>query len=110
MKFLLLCLAGALLTLNACTMMKAWRSIPVPGGCEECHKVPISTNWQVSIKPVGLNDERGGLSFQQPDSLMMRIDKPASSIEKQKIEGLACFDCHNAPDSQHKKMKGKFHH
>jgi len=110
MKFLLLLLAGALLTLNACTMLTAWRSIPAPGGCEDCHKVPISANWQVSIKSVGLTDERGGLSFQQPDSLMMRTEKPASSIEKQKLEGLACFECHNSPDTQHKQMKGRFHH
>lgn len=110
MKLLMLVLLGALFLLCSCRMFTAWRSIPAPGGCEECHKVPISANWQVSYKPVTLNDERGGVSFQSPESLMPRADKPATTLEQQKVEGLACFECHNAPDSSHKTMKGKFHH
>jgi hypothetical protein len=110
MKHLMLILLGAIFLLPSCRMFAAWRSIPAPGGCDECHTVPISANWQVSYKPVSLNDETGRNSFQSPESLMPRTDKPASTLEQQKVEGLACFECHNAPDSSHKTMKGKFHH
>jgi len=110
MKTLMIMLLGALFLLPSCRMFTAWRSIPAPGGCEECHKVPISANWQVSYKPVTLNDETGVASFQSPQSLMPKTEKPASSLEQQKVEGLACFECHNSPDTGHKTRKGKFHH
>ena len=110
MRILILVLLGAVFLLSSCRMFTAWRSIPAPGGCDECHQVPISANWQVSYKPATLTDERGSLSFQTPASLTPRIDKPATPLEQQKIEGLACFECHNAPDTRHKTMKGKFHH
>lgn len=110
MKLLLPLTALLLYMLTACTMFSAWRSIPAPGGCEECHKVPITANWQVTFRPVTLNDERGGNSFQSPASLTSRIDKPASMAEKQKVEQLPCFDCHNAPNASHRGRAGKFHH
>lgn len=110
MKLLLLLSALLLYPLTACTMFTAWRSIPAPGGCEECHTVPISANWQVSFKPVTLTDERGREAFQQPESLISGGQKPTSPLEKQKVEQLSCFECHNSPDSAHKERKGKFHH
>jgi hypothetical protein len=110
MKLLIPVLIGALLLLSSCAMFTAWRSIPAPGGCEECHKVPISANWQVTYRPATLTDERNQTSFQTPESLKPRVDKPASPLEKQKVEELTCFECHNAPDASHKAMKGKFHH
>jgi hypothetical protein len=110
MKLHLLLIALMLYLLTACTMFTAWRSIPAPGGCEECHTVPISANWKVAYRAATLTDERGGQSFQKPESVMPSGQKPASPLETQKIEQLPCFDCHNAPDSAHKEMKGKFHH
>jgi hypothetical protein len=111
MKIITLTLLGSLLiVLQSCTMFKSWRSIPAPGGCEQCHKVPISANWQVSYRPATIDDGTGRPAFQQPESLEMRTAKPDSAVEKQKLEGLACFECHNAPDSVHKPLKGKFHH
>jgi len=110
MKLLPLLIALMLYTLTGCRMFTAWRSIPAPGGCEECHKVPISSNWQLSYRPATLSDERGGQSFQTPASVMPASSKPASSLEKQKVEQLSCFECHNAPDESHKHLKGKFHH
>lgn len=110
MKFLITLLISALWLLSSCAMFTAWRSIPAPGGCEDCHKVPISANWQVSYRPATLTDERNQPSFQSPESLLQRIDKPASAAERQKVEELSCFECHNAPNASHKTMKGKFHH
>ena len=100
----------AIFSLTACSMFTAWRSIPPPGGCDECHKVPITSNWQLSIKPVTLTDENNRLSFQTEEATMPRLDKPASNIDRRKVEEVSCFACHNAPDASHKAMKGKFHH
>lgn len=110
MKLLLPLIAIMVYMLTACTMFTAWRSIPAPGGCEECHKVPISSNWQLSYRPATLNDERGGQSFQSPGSLRPDTEKPLSSVQKQKVEQLSCFECHNSPNAAHKALKGKFHH
>jgi hypothetical protein len=96
--------------LTACTMFTAWRSIPPPGGCEECHKVPISNNWQVSYRPANLSDERGREYFQTEEYNMPRVDKPAAFLDRRKVEEASCFDCHNAPNSAHKQLKGRFHH
>lgn len=110
MKITVLVLVSALFMLSSCAMITAWRSIPAPGGCEECHTVPISANWQVAYKAATLTDERGGESFQSPESVMSKMDKPATPLEQQKVEGLACFECHKSPDASHKKLKGRFHH
>lgn len=110
MKLLLPMSAIVLYMLTACTMFTAWRSIPAPGGCEECHQVPISANWQVTYKPATLTNERNQEAFQSPESLLPRSGKPTTPLEKQKVEQLPCFECHNAPDASHKAMKGKFHH
>jgi hypothetical protein len=110
MKLLFLLLAGTLFLLSSCAMLRSWRSIPAPGGCEECHKVPISSNWQITFKPATLTDERHRESFQTPERIMPAAQKPASPLDKQKVEELACFDCHTAPNDSHKNVKGKFHH
>lgn len=91
-------------------MFSAWRAIPAPGGCEECHKVPISANWQVSYKPAMLTDERNRVYFQTEEYNKPVGDKPMSAVDKQKVEEMTCFECHNAPNAAHKTMKGKFHH
>jgi len=95
---------------TACAMFQAWRTIPAPGGCEECHKVPISNNWQVSYRPAVLSDERNRVYFQTEEYTQPQTGKPKSPVDTQKVEELSCFECHNAPDSAHRTMKGKFHH
>lgn len=109
MLLLLPCLVSSYL-LTSCTMFKAWRAIPAPGGCDECHKIPISNNWQVSYKPAILSDERNRAYFQTEEYSTAPTGKPQSVVDRQKVEELTCFECHNAPNSAHKAMKGKFHH
>lgn len=106
----ILVLIFALNMLPSCTMFTAWRAIPPPGGCEECHKVPISANWQVTYKPAVLSDERNRVYFQTEEYSQTAAGKPTSPADKRKLEELTCFECHNAPDSAHRTMKGKFHH
>ncbi len=98
-------------SLTACSMFTAWKSIPPPGGCNECHTVEISANWKVLYQPVALSDERGSLPFQHPQYVMPgRPDQPRSSLEVQKVSDSRCYDCHNAPDQAHRKYTGRYHH
>lgn len=113
LRTILFSLVSGLMLLSigtACTMFKAWKTIPAPGGCEECHKVPISNNWQVSYRPAVLSDERNRVYFQTEEYVQQQRSKPQSPLDKQKVEELTCFECHNAPNSAHRAMKGKFHH
>lgn len=103
-------LLGTLCLLSSCAMFTAWRSIPAPGGCEECHKVPISANWQVSYRPAIISDNNNRPYFQTEEYSSPRTDKPLSAAEKQKVEELSCFECHNAPNPAHRSLKGRFHH
>ena len=43
---------------SGCAMFSAWKTIPPPGGCDQCHTVPISANWQVVYKAPILSDEQ----------------------------------------------------
>jgi hypothetical protein len=104
---LLLILLGILC---GCAMLKAWKSIPPPGGCDQCHHVPISANWQVTYKAPTLNDERDRLSFQTEQYNMPQGAKPASSLEIRKEQDQLCFDCHKSPDTKHMERKGRYHH
>jgi len=96
--------------LSSCAMFKAWKSIPPPGGCDQCHNLAISANWQVSYKAVTLNDERDRLSFQTDQYTMPQSSKPASSLEIRKEQDQLCFDCHKSPDAKHMGRKGRYHH
>jgi hypothetical protein len=96
--------------LVACTMLSSWRSIPPPGGCEECHKVPISANWQVTYRAPNLTDERNRDYFQTEGYTLPKADRPDSQLEIRKVQEQACFDCHNAPNPAHVNRKSKYHH
>ncbi len=96
--------------LPGCAMFRAWKSIPPPGGCDQCHTVPISNNWQLTYHAATINDERDRLSFQTEEYNMPKGSKPASSLELKKEEDQACFDCHRSPNLKHKERKGRYHH
>ena len=101
---ILLCLS------TGCAMFTAWKTIPPPGGCDQCHTVPISSNWQITYKAPTLNDERDRLSFQTEQYNMPQGPKPSSSLELRKDEDQTCFECHKAPDTKHTERKGRYHH
>ena len=106
--YLLSLLTGTVVT--GCAMVSAWRSIPPPGGCDQCHTVAISTNWQASYKAPILTDERNREYFQTAEYSMPQKDKPASTLDLRKVEELACFECHKAPNPAHMPRKGRYHH
>jgi len=91
-------------------MFKSWQAIPPPGGCDQCHKVPISANWQLAYKAPILSDERNRDYFQTSEYNMPRTDQPASSLELRKDDEQKCFDCHKSPNAAHKGRMGRFHH
>ncbi len=104
-------LLSLLLSLAAgCAMFTAWQTIPPPGGCDQCHALPIGNNWQATYKAPILTDERDRLSFQTEQYNMPQGPKPASSLELRKEQDEACFECHKAPNAMHKERKGRYHH
>lgn len=106
-----LVVVGLLAILAGCTMFRAWKAIPPPGGCDQCHTVPISANWAVAYKPADLTDESGRLSFQTEQYTMQTRVKPgASTLDLRKTEEQRCFECHKAPNQSHKGKSGRYHH
>ncbi|ACM22155.1 lipoprotein cytochrome c, 2 heme-binding sites [Geotalea daltonii FRC-32] len=93
-----------------CTMFGAWRTIPPPGGCDQCHTVSITNNWKVAYHAPTLTDERDRDYFQTEAYNMPDTSKPTSVLELSKVEELRCFECHKSPNAAHKGRKGRFHH
>ncbi len=78
---------------GGCAMFSAWKSIPPPGGCDQCHTMPISMNWQVAYKAPVLSSERNPNQpyFQTEQYTMPQVGKPVSALETRKVEELKCF-------------------
>jgi len=111
MKQFLPALILLILALPGCSMFTAWRSIPPPGGCDQCHSHELSANWRVAYKAAHVSDERGQLAFQTPqENTPIRKNQPASALDLRKVEETRCFDCHNSPTPAHKERTGKYHH
>lgn len=106
----LLCAIAMMGTMEGCTMFTAWKSIPPPGGCDQCHTVSLSTNWQVTYQAAAVADERGRQPFQTPEYNQPASIRHGSPLENKKVEELACFECHKTPTAAHKGRKGRFHH
>ena len=107
--FLIAGLAGSM-TLAGCAMFNAWKNIPPPGGCDQCHTMEISTNWKISYQAANVADERGRQYFQTPEYNATQQDKLQLPLETKMLDGQACFECHKAPSEAHRKFKGRFHH
>lgn len=99
------------LALPGCGMFTAWKSIPPPGGCDQCHTTELSTNWSLAYRAPNIADERGQLAFQTPQyNTPIRGTQPSSALDLRKTEEQRCFDCHKTPTPAHKERKGRFHH
>ena len=110
MKYPLLALTALVFSISGCAMFTAWKSIPAPGGCDQCHTVEINANWKVSYQAADVADERGRLSFQTPERNQPALGRQENPLEAKKVEEKACFDCHRSPNQQHRERKGRFHH
>jgi hypothetical protein len=110
MKFAMLVLLTVFMGLEGCAMFTAWKSIPPPGGCDQCHTQAISANWQITYKSATVADERGRQAFQTPEYNLALKGKQESPLETKKVEELQCFECHRTPTPAHRERKGRFHH
>lgn len=96
--------------IEGCTMFTAWKSIPPPGGCDQCHTAAISTNWKITYQAAVIADERGRQAFQTPEYNQASSTFKGSPLESKKVEELACFECHKTQTPAHAGKKGRFHH
>jgi hypothetical protein len=111
MKKLFVIACTSALALGAgCTMFTAWKAIPPPGGCDQCHSLPINNNWHVAYKAPMLSDEKDRKYFQKEQYNLPHVEKPSSSLEVRKVSDEKCFDCHRTPTPAHKGRSGRFHH
>jgi len=101
---------AASLVCAGCAMLTSWKAIPPPGGCDQCHSRPISTDWAVTWQVARLTDERGGYPFQTEAGTLPPSTIPASSLAVRKGEEQPCFECHKLPSPPHKGRKGRYHH
>jgi hypothetical protein len=104
----LFAVAVAGVVLLGCTMFTAWKTIPPPGGCDQCHQLEISANWVATYRPVQLNDETGQYSWQKPESVLGKA--VPEKLEQQKITEQRCFRCHKSPNRAHNELQGRYHH
>ena len=111
MKFIYL-LSGAIFfeIFAGCAMFSAWKSIPPPGGCDQCHTVAISSDWKLSYQAPFLSDERNRDAYQSAEYTMPKTGKPLSALELRKVQDLKCFECHRSPNAAHRERVGRFHH
>ena len=107
---LIIAVLGILMDMTGCSMFTTWKSIPPPGGCDQCHTVAISTNWQIAYQSAVVSDERGRQYFQTPEYNLALKGKQQSSLDTKKVEQMPCFDCHKSPTPAHRERKGRFHH
>lgn len=111
MKTLIPAVLLLLIALPGCTMFTAWKSIPPPGGCDQCHTTEISANWTAGYRAATISDERGQLPFQTPQyNTPIRQGQPGSPLDLKKVEEQQCFVCHTAQTPAHKGRAGRFHH
>jgi len=109
-KLILSGCAAVFLFMVGCAMLTAWKAIPPPGGCNECHTVPINNNWHVAYQAPVLSDEKNRPYFQREGYNMPAVEKPSSSLQVRKGTDENCFECHRAPTPSHKGRMGRFHH
>lgn len=91
---------------SGCGMLRAWRDIPPPGGCDRCHQTAISGDWKVTYVPAELTGADGKLSWQRS----VPAAETPSPLELREVAELPCFRCHKSPDERHDSYRGRYHH
>lgn len=103
-KFLL---GLTLVVLAGCAMLGAWKTIPPPGGCDQCHTLPINADWTVAYQVVSLMDETGKYPWQRVEAQLPPQESP---LQQQKVTEERCFRCHKGPNAAHTERVGRYHH
>jgi len=90
-----------------CTMFHSWKAIPPPGGCDKCHTLKISSDWQLAYRLATIHNETGTNAWQTPESVLPPEPSP---LEQKKVTEERCFRCHKSPNRAHVEYKGRYHH
>ncbi len=124
LRTILVALAAA--SAFGCLVGHLKRDIPAPGGCDQCHRVSISSRWEVLVSPVHLGRD-GGVPSDR-DVVLAELQRlpvhravPAKRLEvfaattpREAIgppeTGVQCFVCHRSPGGPHEGARGSFPH
>jgi len=118
--------AGLALASAGCLLAHLSREIPPPGGCDQCHRQKIASNWEMAIAPVTLGKEGGvpeggDIALRELQSIPYHRDVPSkrlavfaatapSAAVGDAETGIQCFICHRSPGPPHEELRGSFHH
>jgi hypothetical protein len=109
--------------LAACTVGRHLaKEIPPPGGCDQCHRLKISGNWELSLAPVPLGRDGGipedkDVVLNEVSVLPFHREVPAkrlavyvASARPEAVgtaeTGIQCFICHKSPGPPHESLRG----
>jgi len=119
---------GALVTAVACACVVGHvrKEIPPPGGCDQCHRLKIAGNWEVTVAPVALGKEGGtpeaaDVVLREVRSIPYHREVPAkrlavyAAVSKPETigtveTGIQCFVCHRSPGPPHESLRGTMPH
>ncbi|GEM_PF-323466 len=117
---------GAAVLLAGCVVGHLRKDIPPPGGCDQCHRARISSNWELALAPVQLGEEGGipedrDVVFREVRQLPYHAKVPAKRLAvfaaqtpPEKVgdaeTGIQCFVCHKSPGPPHEKVRARFRH
>ena len=118
---ILLAVAGA-----GCLLAHVSREIPPPGGCDQCHRQKIASNWEMAIAPVALGKDGGipegsDIALRELRAMPYHQEVPskrlavfAAGAPPQAVgdpeTGIQCFVCHRSPGPPHQDLRGTFRH
>jgi hypothetical protein len=113
------------LTFLGCIVSHVTKDIPPPGGCDQCHRTKIASDWELSIAPVHLGKEGGipedtDIVYGELRQLPYHREVPASRLAvfaaaappasiRGGETGIQCFVCHRSPGPPHEKARGFYH-
>lgn len=107
---------------SACLVRHVQMEIPPPGGCDQCHRVKISGNWELRASPAALGREGGAPEVKDivlrevqsvPYHQKVPVKKlavyvagaPTETFEGEET-GVQCFACHESPGPPHEGTRG----
>ncbi len=117
---------GLAISAAGCLWAHVSREIPPPGGCDQCHRQKIASNWEVGIAPVALGKD-GGIPEDRDVILRelqtvpyhkevstKRLAVFAANAAPEAVgdpeTGIQCFVCHRSPGPPHEELRGSFRH
>lgn len=117
--------SGLTFLLCGCLLEHLRKDIPPPGGCDQCHRYRISSDWEIAIAPVELGREdrlpEDDVVLRDLQRLPYHREVPAKRLTVfaaaaspeaigDEETGIQCFVCHRSPGPPHDELRGTFPH